>query len=148
MPQPPTWDHKPMSFMNYFKLYLLTVPVFLAIDMVWLGWLARDFYKENLGYILSPEVNWGAAIVFYLLFIVGTLYFAVAPALAQGSIWRAVLNGALFGLFAYTTYELTNLATLPNWPMKVVLIDTAWGVTLSASVATFSYLIGRWLQGA
>jgi uncharacterized membrane protein len=137
-----------MSFLNYIKLYLLTVPVFLAVDMVWLGWLARDFYKTNLGHLLAPEVNWPAAIAFYLLFIVGILYFAVAPALAQASIWRALLNGALFGLFAYTTYELTNLATLPNWPMNVVLIDTAWGMALCASVAALSYLIGRWLQGA
>ncbi len=137
-----------MTFATYIKLYLLTVPVFLAIDLVWLGWLARDFYKTNLGYILSADVNWPAAIVFYLLFIVGILYFAVAPALAQGSIWRAILNGLLFGLFAYTTYELTNMATLPNWPLKVVLIDTAWGMGLCASVAGLSYLIGRWLKGA
>jgi uncharacterized membrane protein len=137
-----------MSVLGYLKLYLLTVPVFFAVDLLWLGYLSGDLYKKNLGHLLSPEVNWPAAIVFYLLFIVGIIYFAVAPALAAGSLWRALLNGALFGLFAYTTYELTNLATLPNWPMKVVLIDTVWGMTLCASVAALSYLIGRWLQGA
>jgi uncharacterized membrane protein len=132
--------------MTYLKLYLLTVPVFLAVDLIWLGVIAKDFYRENLGYLLSPTVNWPAAVGFYLLFIVGILYFAVAPALARGSLWRALLNGALFGFFTYMTYELTNLATLPNWPMNVVLIDTAWGVVLCGSVATASYLVGRWLQ--
>lgn len=137
-----------MTALGYLKLYLLTVPVFFAVDLLWLGVLSGDLYRKNLAHLLAPEVNWPAAIVFYLIFIVGILYFAVAPALAQGSLLRALANGLLFGFFAYTTYELTNLATLPDWPMKVVLIDTAWGMTLCASVAGLSYLIGRWLQGA
>lgn len=132
----------------FFKLYLLTVPVFLTLDLLWLGVLARGFYQQYLGYIVSPVVNWPAAILFYLLFIVGIIYFAVAPALGQGSFWRATLNGLLFGFFTYMTYELTNLATLPNWPIKVVLVDTAWGMALCAAVATLSYFIGRWLQPA
>ena len=135
-----------MSFMTSLKLYLLTMPVFFAVDLLWLGVLARDFYREQLGHIVAPEVYWPAALVFYLLFIVGILYFAVAPALARRSIWRAVLNGLLFGFFTYMTYELTNLATLAGWPLKVVLADTLWGMTLCASVAALSYLIGRWLQ--
>lgn len=96
---------------------------------------------------MSPTVNWPAALAFYLIFIGGILYFAVLPALAQGSLRQALLNGALFGFFTYMTYELTNLATLPNWPLKVVIVDTAWGVALCASVAVGSYLIGRWLSG-
>lgn len=127
------------------KLYLLTVPVFFAVDLLWLGVLARDFYRSHLGHLLSPTVNWPAAIVFYLLFIAGILYFAVLPALAEGSLGRAVLNGLLFGFFTYMTYELTNLATLPSWPLKVVLVDIAWGMALSATVAAASYAIGRWL---
>ncbi len=127
------------------KLYLLTVPVFFAIDLLWLGVVARGFYRDNLGHLLSPGVNWAAAVVFYLIFIGGILYFAVVPALAEGSPWRALINGALFGFFTYMTYELTNMATLPDWPLKVVLVDTAWGVTLCASVAIASYRIGRWL---
>jgi uncharacterized membrane protein len=137
-----------MPLMTTIKLYLLTVPVFFAVDLLWLGVLARDFYKDQLGYILAPEVYWPAAILFYLLFIGGILYFAVAPALARGSVWRAVLNGLLFGFFTYMTYELTNLATLPGWPLKVVVMDSLWGMTLCASVAALSYLIGRWLQGS
>ncbi len=98
----------------HLKLYLLTVPVFFVIDLAWLGVVARDFYRDNLAHLLSATVNWPAAIVFYLIFIAGILYFAVVPALAEGSVWRAVINGALFGFFTYMTYDLTNLATLPN----------------------------------
>ena len=137
-----------MTAAAYLKLYLFTVPVFLAIDMVWLGVISRAFYQDHLGYILSPTVNWSAAILFYLVFVVGILYFAVAPALAQGSWWRAVQNGLLFGFFTYVTYELTNLATLPKWPLTIVLVDTLWGMALCACVALLSYLIGRRLQGA
>ncbi len=137
-----------MTAIAYLKLYLLTVPVFFAVDLLWLGVLARDFYRDSLGYLLSPAVYWPAAIVFYLLYILGILYFAVAPALAQGSLWRAISNGLLFGFFTYMTYELTNLATLPDWPMTVVLVDTAWGMALCTSVAALSYGIGRWLQDA
>ncbi|MBV5273796.1 MAG: DUF2177 family protein [Lamprocystis purpurea] len=135
-----------MTAFVYIKLYLLTVPVFFAVDLLWLGVIARDFYRDNLGHLLAATVNWPAAIVFYLLFIVGILYFAVAPALTQGSLWRAIINGLLFGFFTYVTYELTNLATLPDWPIKVVLVDTAWGMVLCAAVAGLSYGIGRWLQ--
>lgn len=137
-----------MTATAYLKLYLLTVPIFLAVDMVWLGVISRDFYRQHLGYILSPTVNWPAAILFYLLFVVGILYFAVAPALAQGSWRRAAQNGLLFGFFTYMTYDLTNLATLPNWPLPIVLGDILWGMALCAGVAALSYLIGRRLNGA
>jgi len=136
-----------MPALFYTKLYLLTLPVFFAVDLLWLGVLARTFYRDNLGYILSPDVNWAAALSFYLLYIAGILYFAVAPALAEGSLGRALVNGALFGFFTYVTYELTNMATLPNWPLKVVVVDTLWGMALCTSVAAGSYLIGRWLSG-
>jgi len=136
-----------MPALFYIKLYLLTLPVFFAVDLLWLGVLARNFYRDNLGYILSPDVNWAAALSFYLLYIAGILYFAVAPALAEGSLGRALVNGALFGFFTYVTYELTNMATLPNWPLKVVVVDTLWGIALCTSVAAGSYLIGRWLSG-
>ena len=129
----------------YFKLYLLTVPVFFAIDLIWLGLVARSFYQKHLGYILSPEVNWPAAIVFYLIYIVGIIFFAVRPALEVESLSRALLLGAFFGFITYATYDLTNLATLKDWPLIVVIVDIAWGTVLCALVATGSFLIGRWL---
>jgi uncharacterized membrane protein len=130
----------------YLKLYLLTIPVFIAIDMPWLGFAARSFYKKHLGYILSPEVNWPAAIAFYLMYIVGIIFFAVRPALEAESLSRALLIGAFFGFITYATYDLTNLATLKDWPLTVVIVDIAWGTVLCALVASGSYLIGRWLQ--
>lgn len=129
----------------HLKLYLLTVPVFFVIDLIWLGVVARGFYRDNLAHLLNATVNWPAAIVFYLIFIAGILYFAVLPALAEGSLWRAVINGALFGFFTYMTYDLTNLATLPDWPIKVVIVDILWGTVLCASVAASAFMIGRWL---
>lgn len=131
----------------YFKLYLLTIPLFFAIDLLWLGVVAKNFYQNNLAHLLSPKVNWPAAFVFYFMYIAGILLFAVRPALADQSLLKALVWGALFGFFTYATYDLTNLATLRDWPLKVVVIDIAWGTTLCALVASGGYLAGRWLQG-
>lgn len=134
-----------MSAFVYIQLYLLTIPVFFVIDLLWLGVIARGFYRTNLAHLLSPSVNWPAAFAFYLIYIAGILYFAVAPALAANSLWSALIDGALFGLFTYLTYELTNMATLPDWPLRVVILDTLWGVVLCTSVASAAFMIGRWL---
>ncbi len=131
-----------MSSLQFAYLYLCTVPVFFLIDMIWLGVVAKNFYQDNIGYLLGP-INWPAAIIFYLLFIVGIIIFAVAPALETQSLLKAVVLGALFGFFTYATYDLTNLATVKDWPLIVVFVDIAWGMVLSGSVATASFLIGR-----
>jgi uncharacterized membrane protein len=134
-----------MDLLFHAKLYALTVGVFLAVDLLWLGVVARGFYQTQLRPFLSPRVNWPAAFVFYLLYVVGILIFAVLPGLAADSLAVAAGWGALFGFFTYATYELTNLATLKDWPLKVVLVDTAWGVTLCTAVATAGFLMGAWL---
>ena len=134
-----------MSIYFYIKLYLLTIPVFFAIDMVWLGYASRGFYKNNIGHLMSPTVNWPAAIIFYLVFIAGILVFAVVPALKENSLGKALLFGGLFGLFTYATYDLTNLATLRDWPVKVVVVDILWGIVLCSSVALISTFAARWL---
>ncbi len=110
--------------------------------MLWLGVIAKDFYQEKLVDFLGP-VNWTAAIIFYLIFIVGVLIFAVVPALESQSLTKALVLGALFGFFAYATYDLTNLATLKDWPLSIVVVDMLWGAVLSGSVATASYIIGK-----
>jgi uncharacterized membrane protein len=130
----------------WLKLYLFTVPVFFAIDMLWLGYIARGFYKTQLQHLLSPEVNWPAAFLFYFVYIAGILFFAVRPGLSAQSLGVACLYGALFGFFTYATYDLTNLATLTNWPIKVVVVDIAWGSLLCTLVGGASYLIGTRLQ--
>jgi uncharacterized membrane protein len=132
--------------MFYLKLYLLMVPVFFAVDMLWLGFVARGFYRDNLAAFLSPDVNWPAAFVFYLLYIVGIMIFAVLPALDKGVLSRALILGALFGFFTYATYDLTNLATLSNWPIKVVIVDIIWGSVLCSVVAAAGFKLGSWLM--
>lgn len=132
-------------FSYYLKLYLLTIPVFFAIDLLWLGVVAKNFYQNNLAHLLSPAVNWPAALAFYFMYIAGIILFAVKPGLDTGSLAKAALWGALFGFFTYATYDLTNLATLRDWPLKVVFVDIAWGTVLCTLVASGSYLIGRWL---
>ncbi|MEN6448363.1 MAG: DUF2177 family protein [Syntrophaceae bacterium] len=132
--------------MHVVYLYLMTIPIFFAIDMIWLGFLARGFYRENLGHLMRPDVNWFAAVVFYLLYIAGIMIFAIIPSLEKNSLRQAALLGGLFGFFAYATYDLTNLATMKGWPLNVVVVDIIWGVVLTASVASASFLIGRWLM--
>ena len=135
-----------MNYIDYLKLYALTVPVFFAVDIIWLGFVAKKFYRNNLGFILSPDVNWSAAISFYLLYIVGIIIFAVVPALEKNSLGNALLWGSLYGFFTYATYDLTNMATIKNWPLKVVIIDILWGVFLCSMVASISFLIAKWLS--
>ncbi|MCX6557309.1 MAG: DUF2177 family protein [Candidatus Aminicenantes bacterium] len=127
-----------MSLKNAILLYLLTLAVFFLIDMVWLGLVAKNFYRRHLGALLSPTVNWPAAILFYLLFIAGLQLLIIAPALAKGSPLQALWQGALFGLVSYATYDLTNLATLKDWPLLVTLVDLAWGTVLGGSVSFLS----------
>jgi uncharacterized membrane protein len=134
-----------MTFRQAVILYLITLAVFFLIDMVWLGVVAKNFYRKHLGTMLSPKVNWAAALLFYLVFIVGLLIFVIRPALAQGEPLKALLLGGLFGLISYATYDLSNLATLKNWPIIVTVVDLVWGATLGGLVSLASALLGRWL---
>jgi uncharacterized membrane protein len=135
-----------MSLIFSVQLYSLTIPLFFFIDMIWLGFAARNFYKTQLHHLLSPEVNWLAAFLFYFIYIVGILFYAVSPGLEAESLAMTCLLGALFGFFTYATYDLTNLATLRNWPIAVVMVDIAWGTLLCTLVGGGSYLIGSWLM--
>ena len=134
-----------MNISFYLKLYVLTVPVFFIIDLIWLGIVAKGFYRKNLEYILSPSVNWTAAILFYLMYIAGILIFAVFPGVAKDSLRHAAVWGALFGFFTYATYDLTNLALLKDWPLNIVIVDILWGVALCSVVASLSFGIAKWL---
>ena len=134
-----------MNITYYMKLYLLTVPVFFVIDLIWLGVIAKGFYRRNLSFILSPDVNWAAALTFYLIYIAGIIFFAVRPALSSDTLRDAALLGGLFGFFTYATYDLTNLATLKGWPLPIVFIDILWGSVLSAVVSFSGFYIVKWL---
>ena len=132
-----------MSFKQLVFLYFITLATFFVIDMIWLGLVAKGFYRRYLGPLMTSKVNWTAAILFYLLFIVGLIAFVVRPALLAGNPIHALLYGALFGLICYATYDLTNLATLKDWPFVVTVVDLIWGTVLGGTVSLIGTLLGR-----
>lgn len=125
----------------FFKLYAIALPVFFALDMIWLGFLARDFYKNQIGFLMKSDVNWTAAVIFYLMFLVGLVLFVIEPSVVKKEWTRALWMGALFGLITYATYDLTNLATLKDWPVTMVIVDMIWGTVLAAGVSLATYFI-------
>lgn len=127
--------------MDFLVTFVLTFAIFIVIDLIWLGVIARTFYKNQLGHLMAERVNWTAAIVFYSLFIVGLVVFVINPAIDASSVARAFMLGGLFGLIAYATYDLTNLATLKDWPILVTVVDLAWGTALGALTSGLSYLV-------
>lgn len=132
---------------QYVLLYLASVVVFFLIDLVWLGVVARGFYREQIGPLMADPINWPAGILFYLLWVGGLVFFAVGPSIGDGGWVRALMLGAAFGFITYATYDLTNLATLRDWPMTLTIVDIAWGTVLGGIVATISHLIGRNVLG-
>ena len=130
----------------YIKLYFVTLAAFLAIDAVWLALVARTFYRRYLDWLMATHPNWLAALAFYLLFVVGVLVFVVVPGVEDGSLRTTILRGALFGLIAYGTYDLTNLATVKNWPLTITVVDMVWGTALSVAVSYVGFVGGKWLS--
>lgn len=125
----------------FIKLYFIALPIFLAIDMLWLGLVAKGFYAKQIGFLMKTNINWTAALIFYLLFIAGLVIFVINPAIDKHSWKQALLLGALFGLITYATYDLTNLATIKDWPLLVTFVDLIWGAILSATVSVLAFLI-------
>ncbi len=128
---------------TFLKHYLLTLLPFVVLDALWLGTVAPKFYQAQIGHLMTPTPNWLAAILFYLLFIVGVVVFVSGPGIQSGDWKGAALRGALFGLVSYATYDLTNLATLTGWPVLVTLVDLCWGTFLSATTAILAVWLGR-----
>jgi uncharacterized membrane protein len=129
--------------MRYPVAYLAAAVVFLVLDGLWLGFIAGDFYRNRVGHLLLEQPDLAAAAAFYALYLVGVVMFAVAPALQERSVVRAIGRGALFGLIAYATYDLTNLATLKGWSTAVSLLDMAWGAVVTAATAAAGYFAAR-----
>jgi uncharacterized membrane protein len=127
----------------FIKLFLIALPVFFVIDMVWLVLVAKKFYQEQIGFLMKPDINWTAAIIFYLLFIGGLVIFVISPAVEKHSWVHALVFGAFFGLITYATYDLTNLATLQNWPLLVTVVDLIWGSVLASSISLMTYFIAN-----
>lgn len=129
--------------MVYAKAYAFTLVVFLGLDFLWLGYVARNFYASQLGGLMRDNINYFASGGFYLAYVAGIVFFAVAPAIAEGSWGRAALNGALLGLLAYGTYDMTNIATLRDWPVAMSIVDMAWGGFLTSLSAISGFLLTR-----
>ena len=140
------------NMLNYLAAYGAAALAFLALDVVWLGFIAKSFYRDGIGHLMADTPNLVAGGVFYLLYPAGVLLFTLAPSTWSGGLtapalvpWpRAILAGALFGFFAYATYDLSNLATLRGWPLRLTLVDIAWGTALTATAAS----AGRWVLGS
>ena len=112
--------------------FAVTAVVFLILDAIWLGVISRNLYQREIGELLLPKPNFSAAAIFYVIYIAGLVYFCVVPGVSGQSAMRGLINGAVFGIVAYATYDLTNLATLKGWSMTLVFIDVAWGAAASA----------------
>ena len=128
--------------MNSFVAQLLvTGGVMGLFDFIWLKFVANSFYKSQIGQLLLEKPNMGAAVLFYIIYVVGIVAFVLSPALEKGSLAYAAGYGALFGFVAYATYDLTNLATIKGFTPKLVVVDLIWGTVLTAAVASIAYLI-------
>ena len=125
---------------SFFKAYLATLLPFAVLDAIWLGTVAPKFYQSQIGFIMTKTPNWLAAVLFYLLYIVGMVVFVTGPGIKADNWQQTALRGALFGLVCYATYDLTNLATLTGWPILVTVVDLCWGTFLSATTALLATL--------
>ena len=127
--------------MNYLKMYVIAFIIFIIIDAIWLGLVAPKFYKSQIGHLMEDKPNLLAALIFYLVFVVGVVYFVVNPAVEAQSVSKLLISGLLFGFITYATYDLTNLATLKDWPITVTIVDLAWGSFLSTAIGYLTYII-------
>lgn len=128
--------------MVYLKSFFFAAAAFTVLDLLWLGVVARGIYAKYLGHYMRPSTDWTAAILFYLIFLSGLVYFVVQPGVSNTSS-GVLLRGAFFGFVAYSTYELTNRAVIENWPWPIVLIDIAWGAVLCALVGWISWYFSQ-----
>ncbi|KUO56480.1 MAG: hypothetical protein APF80_07865 [Alphaproteobacteria bacterium BRH_c36] len=127
--------------MKPFFAYFILAGILLVLDLIWIGTVARDFYRRGLGSLMAENVNMAAAFGFYLIYSIGLFLFVVRPELATGDWKTAAMMGALFGLVAYATYDLTNLAVIKGFPLNIAVVDMAWGATVSAVTAGATVLL-------
>jgi uncharacterized membrane protein len=126
---------------RFLTLCLTAFPILAVIDLLWIGVVASRFYRASMGDLFAPQVNWMAAGLFYVIFIAGLTFFAIAPAVEARSVTVALGRGAFLGLLAYATYDLTNLAVIRNWPVLMSVVDIAWGTAMSAGVSALTYWV-------
>jgi uncharacterized membrane protein len=124
---------------TFLKTYAIAIVAFCVLDFAWIGFVAKDFYHGRMGHLLRADVQWGAAIAFYLIYVAAVVVLCVQPAVERQSAIRAVGLGALFGLAAYAAFDLTSLALLKDFPTKVAFVDLAWGTCLTGAVSYAAY---------
>ena len=129
--------------MPYIIAFIASGIVFLALDLAWLGGLARDFYRDQMSALIAPDFNIPAAAAFYVIYLLGMIYFAIAPALDENSVGMVVVRSAAFGFFCYATYDLTNLAVMRDYPPVLAVVDIAWGVFLTMTASLAGFLAAR-----
>ena len=132
-----------MTMPSFFKMYAVGVVTCFAIDLLWLGVVAKGFYQRQLGHLMRPDVQWMPAVLFYLIYVGALVVFVAAPAVERDSVWRAVGYGAFFGIAAYSAFDLTGMALLKGFPLTAALVDLAWGAFLSATVCAAVVLSAR-----
>ena len=137
-----SWQNR-KSNMAFLKLYLISIIVFFIIDLLWLGIIAKDLYRDQIGFLMSDQVRWGPAILFYCLYLAGLTFFVILPAFQDSNWVSALICGGFFGLVCYGTYDLTNLATLKGWPTKIVVYDLLWGTFISGITSLITFWIGN-----
>lgn len=133
--------------MAFFVAYIAALVIFGVIDILWLTFVGAKLFRDTLGDVLAQDVRMAPAIAFYLLYPLGVVFFAIAPALRDASVMTALINGAMFGLMTYATYDLTNYATVRNWTLNLTIIDLSYGAALTAATAILGYWITRWFSG-
>jgi uncharacterized membrane protein len=126
----------------FFSTYMISLVILLAIDAIWLSIMGKGFYRSQIGHLMGKEIVWGAAILFYLIYALGLTVLIIQPlVLSTGCPMQSLWRGALFGLTAYATYDLTNMATLKNWPALLVVVDLVWGTVLTGGSSFITFLI-------
>jgi len=139
-----------MTALRFFKLVLILAPVVLIVDLIWLGFLMKDFYGQEIGSLLRRNSNglaprWGAALLVYLFIPAGLIYFVLPQLTTQSSAGDAILRGALFGLCMYGIYDFTNLSMVEKWTLRITIVDMAWGTVLCGGIAWLMQVTDRWL---
>jgi uncharacterized membrane protein len=131
--------------MTFLKLCIIALPIYVLLDLIWLGLVAKNFYQGQIGSLFKTEMNWYAILAFYVIFVASLVVFVITPAIEKASWMHALVYGAFFGLACYATYDLINYALLKDWPLAVTLVDLVWGTAVVATVSTVTYVVARFL---
>tara|TARA_B100000902_G_C27224933_1_gene871638 strand:+ start:440 stop:838 length:399 start_codon:yes stop_codon:yes gene_type:complete len=131
--------------MLYIKLFLTSFATFLILDAIWLGFVAKDFYAKQLSFYLTDNVVWSSALIFYIIFNIGLLVLVILPSIEKNSYSVLIFYAVLYGLVTFATYDLTNLATIKEWPLIVSLVDMAWGMFVAFSSASAAFYANKYL---